>query len=376
MIQRQYAGPLREMVEVRSVEIRDDVPDEVEWRFSTDNGRTWSPPLAQPKTLSYPVGVEVWQGPACVAFDPRAGVLVQTWLRQIAHGGLWHNHTYWRLSSDHGRTWTDPRLFRYEPGADFDPADPLKPEFLQRNQGYFGSNFLLHSSGVAIHALAHANAPGDPGNQTRPWRMGSLCLVGKWDRKARDYHWTAGERVSVTPDISSRGLMEPEIAELRDHRVLVIWRGSDTPTTPGRKWYSVSSDRGLHLTPVRELRYDDGSRFYSPSSYHRMIRHSRTRKLYWLGNICPEPPHGNMPRFPLVIAEVDEAGPAPALKKGTVTVIADREPGQSENVQFSNFSLIENRDTHDLELWLTAYSGIDPKNVNTADCFHYILTPR
>ena len=206
--------------------------------------------------------------------------------------------------------------------------------------------------------------------------MGSLCFAGRWDRAAQTYRWTAGRRVSISPEVSSRGLMEPEAAELRDGRVLVIWRGSDTPGTPGRKWYSVSeggvsAEGGLTLGEVRELRYDDGTRFYSPSSYHRMLRHSASGRLYWIGNISPVPPRGNWPRYPLVIAEVDEA--TPSIHRHTVTVIDDRRPGQGPEVQFSNFSLLENRETHALELYLTHYGEL-PSSVFTADCYKYTVT--
>ena len=160
-------------------------------------------------------------------------------------------------------------------------------------------------------------------------------------------------------------LMEPEAAELENGDVFVVWRGSDTPETPGRKWFSLSTDGGRTLGPVRELAYDDGSRFYSPSSYHRMIRHGVTGRLYWIGNVCAEPPRGNSPRYPLVIAEVDEI--LPALKRGTVSAIDDRRPGQGPEVQYSNFSLLEDRETHELELYLTDY-GADP-----ADCHRYRL---
>jgi hypothetical protein len=165
--------------------------------------------------------------------------------------------------------------------------------------------------------------------------------------------------------------MEPEVAELKDGRLLVVWRGSDTPKTPGRKWFSLSSDGGLTLTEPAEWKYEDGSRFYSPSAWHRMLRHSVTGKLYWFGNICPEPPDGNWPRYPLIIAEVDEN--KAALKRSTVTAIDDRKPGQSNRLQFSNFSLLENRETHQLEMLLTIYSE-DPSDWRNADCYKYTLT--
>jgi hypothetical protein len=62
--------------------------------------------------------------------------------------------------------------------------------------------------------------------------MASLCFVGKWDPKTQDYNWKAGKRVEISPYLSSRGLMEPEVAELKDGRLLIVWRGSDTPKTP------------------------------------------------------------------------------------------------------------------------------------------------
>ena len=373
LVSMSYVGSGLERREIHAVEYRDDVPDEPMVRFSTDDGRSWSEFEPLPPTLSYPKGTEVWEGGGAHRFDPRSGVLVGTWLRQINLSGLYNCFTYWRLSRDFGRTWSPPKRFKYEAGEDFDPENPLKPEFLLRDQGYFGSNILAHRNGTLIHCLAHANAPGDPENDKRAWRMGSLCLIGRWNPQAEDYDWTPGKRVEISPAVSSRGLMEPELAELSDGRVLVIWRGSNTETTPGRKWYSLSEDGGLTLSEPRELLYDDGTRFFSPSSYHRMIRHGRTGNLYWIGNISEVPPQGNWPRYPLVIAEVEES--LPALRKSTVTAIDDRRPEQTDQVQFSNFSLLEDRETGDLELYLTTYGQV-PESVWTADCFKYTLRLR
>jgi hypothetical protein len=376
---RTYVGPGLEMLERQGVEARDDVHTERRMRFSADNGRTWSDFVPQPDTVRMVSGVEVGEYEGPHFYDDHAGVLVQTWLRQIQVGNIWGNgicncFTYWRLSRDGGRTWSEPKQFRYEPGAAFDPAQPLKPDFLLHNQGYIGSNIIRHRNGTLITALALANAPDDPQNDTRTWKRGSLCMVGRWDATAQDYVWTAGQRISVSETVSSRGMDEPEVAELQDGRVLVIWRISNTAVTPGRKWFSVSRDGGLTLGPLQELKYDDGSGFYSPGSYHRTIRHSITGKLYWIGNICSHPPTGNSPRYPLVIAEVDER--IPALKKHTVSVIDDRDEfKQGFGVQFSNFSLIENRETHNLELFLTTYGQqADQDNWMTADCYRYTVT--
>jgi hypothetical protein len=121
----------------------------------------------------------------------------------------------------------------------------------------------------------------------------------------------------------------------------------------------VANSDGQSLGPVQELKYDDGTQFFSPSSLDRLFRSQHTGKLYWFGNITLETPSGNSPRNPLVIAEFDET--LLALKKSTVSVIADHVPGEPDRVQYSNFSLLENPETHQIEVFLTNY-GVDPVN--------------
>ena len=118
-------------------------------------------------------------------------------------------------------------------------------------------------------------------------------LAGYWFAV---FHWEVGRRgtglrldcrqtrLDTAECILSRGLMEPSLVELSSGRVLVVWRGSNLEiNAPGRKWFSFSSDGGLTLSKVQELKYGDGSQFYSPSSLHRFIRHSVSEKLYWVG---------------------------------------------------------------------------------------------
>ncbi len=376
----QYVGPKLQRREWQGIEIQSDVAENQVARWSMDNGRTWSEfvPLAPSSNVRYK-GVTVWEGGGGGTYDPVSGVLVDTWLRQVAVGGVYNCFTYYRLSRDYGRTWTTPKQLRYEPGEPFDPNDPLKPGFLRHNQAYPGNNVLVHSSGRLIHCVAHANAAGDPNNDKRPWRMGSLAFLGRWNPAANDYDWTPGKRVEISPGHSARGLMEPEVAELKGGRVLVVWRGSNAgwdgsrATIPGCKFFSTSEDGGMTLAPPAPWKYDDGTAFYSPSSFHRMIRHGVTGKLYWIGNISAVPPNGNSPRYPLVIAEVGET--IPALRRSTVTAIDDRQPHQGSDVQFSNFSLLENRETHELELHLTTYGQEkDPADWASADNYKYTLT--
>jgi len=122
---------------------------------------------------------------------------------------------------------------------------------------------------------------------------------------------------------------------------------------------------------VRDWRYADGESFYSPSAFSRLLRHSNG-KLYWIGNICPEPPQGNMPRHPLVIAEVDET--QPALIRETVTVVDTK--GEHEIAhpyfQLSNFSAFENTQSGAVELYLTRY-GESPEHWLKANAYRYVI---
>ncbi len=369
-------GLVRE--EIKSFMAKSDTPEEPQVRRSEDNGKTWSAFAPHPKIVTHEKGARIFWGGWRPFYDPAAGVHVSIWLRQTRFKGVYHNHCFYRLSFDGARTWTDPKQFTYEEGKTFDSEKPLDPAYLWKNEVYPGNNIVCLKNGTIVWAGAAVNVPHEnkEGKSYHPWvaadakSIGSVCFAGTWDAEKRDYRWKAGKPVWVPLSVSSRGLMEPEVAELSSGKLLVIWRGSNTPKTAGRKWFSTSTDGGMTLAPVRELAYDDGSRFYSPSSIHRMIRWSVNGKLYWIGNICTTPPRANSPRYPLVLVEVDEE--IPALKRDTVTVIDRRRAGDSARLQLSNFSLLENRETHALEIYLTRL-GEDPDDFWGADCYRYTL---
>ncbi len=71
--------------------------------------------------------------------------------------------------------------------------------------------------------------------------------------------------------------------------------------------------------------------------------------------------------------EIDEDGPS--FKKDTLTIIDDRDPERdSEHLQVSNFSLFENRETHDMEIYMIRLGerGGGP-DIWTADAYKYTL---
>ena len=369
--------------------IGSDLGAEPRRRWSSDNGRTWSEFAKLPNAHWKEGGYQCCWGGGAYLYDTHTSVLVSIWLRQALRGSKMLNQSFSRISRDNGRTWSKPQLLRYEQGDDFPGIPPTPKGNLTHNQGYPGQTTIRHSNGTIIHALAIVNIPKDAPDPN-PEKIsaflcaaderaiGSLCMIGKWNKKKQDYDWTAGKPVWLPRKLSTRGLLEPAFAELKDGRLLVIWRGSKDGLSgelkrknQGRKLFSVSKDGGLTLSKPRELKYDDGSRFYSPSSIHSLIRHSVSGKLYWIGNISKGPASGNSPRYPLVIAEVDEE--KVALKRSTVTIIDDRRPGEPAHLQLSNFSLLENRETHDFELYLTR-SGELPDDWKNANAYKYTLS--
>lgn len=384
----RYVGPGLVREERFSTMARSDTPQKPQRRWSKDNGRNWSEYESLPEVVTHLDGVRVFWGPGPQLYDAQREAIVSIWLRQTRLRGVYSNHLFCRHSSDMARSWSQPRQIMYEPGAPFDPKEPFEPEYLNNNQAYFGSNIIRHSNGTLIHVASSLNIPKDAAdpnpNGVSAFAapadarcIGSACFIGRWDDQLDDYGWTAGKPVWVSRSISSRGLMEPEVSELKDGRLLVVWRtsnaGLDPNEVPGHKFFSVSADGGRTLERPERWRYDDGTAFFSPSSFHRMIRHSVTGKLYWIGNISRDRTRGNSPRYPLIIAEVDEK--IPAIKRTTVTLIDDRREGDSERLQLSNFSLLENREDHSLEIYLTRL-GEDPDDFWGAHAYKYALRLR
>jgi hypothetical protein len=355
-----YIGPNLELFQTASVPYGDKV-SRIEWRRSEDNGKTWSDfkRMVPSASTVYYEGIEHTEYHGPILYNSESKALLETWCRLNNNG----YHTYYRLSWDRGETWSTPKMLRYDEGEEFDPKNPVSPGYVQTNQGYFGNNIIKLSNGTVVTVLGNANRNRGP-------RDSSLCFIAKWNPAKKDYDWTPGKRVSISRD-KSLYLSEPEVVELKDKRVLVVWRAEGTDTTPGRKYFSVSTDGGMSLSEPAEFKYDDGSSFYSPSSFHRIVRRAINRRLYWLGNITEKPPGGRgvaYPRYPLVIAEIDESGPIPTLKKNTVTVIDDRQPHEPKGIEFSNFTLIQNRETHTIDLYMVVTGHSPTKN------YKYILT--
>lgn len=336
-------------------------------RLSSDNGRTWSDPEPIPGVVcqlddggmvTYPCGHQ---------FEPVLGISYQKMMRRLWPGlevytFRWGDHRH--PFNDHTFVQENGRevLLRYEEGPDYDPDNPFGERFCRTNRAYHGVGMAFDANGTAYYALVCRPAGRDHST-------GGVVLMR---RDPQDGAWKASNPRFVSPEVSSRGLLEPDVAVLQDGSVLVVMRGSNTEATPGRKWFCISTDGGKTLSPVEELRYSDGGRFYSPSSIHTFLRSRRNGRLYWMANIVPAPPEGNGPRYPLYIAEIDET--VPGVKRDSLILVDDRHPEEPEKVQLSNFSVLEDRESEDVEIYLTRI-GQNPEHFWQAPVYRYLFTP-
>lgn len=375
--------------EVLTYQVFDDVYQDAEQRFSDDNGRTWSAWEPAAEVAITCEGEYSWQrfaptGPAEPCWDREARRLVQPYCLVSFNGdprktGLsaCNYHAFCRTSTDNGGTWREGGMVRYEDGPDFHVETLRDPAFMTTNWAVHYYNTLpLRGGGVICAADSPATVTKPDG--TTESLAGIRCFMGKWDRQAQEYRWTASEPVTI-PRAVSGYLAEPWLARLQDGTLLLDIRGTNrgatTPNAPGRHWYALSRDEGRTWSDVTDWRYDDEGQFFSPATMAKLLRHSRTGKLYWFGNISAGPTDGNSPRYPFYIAEVDES--IPALKRDTLTAIDNYDPDRhTPAVQFSNFYVFENRETHDFELFLSPYGQY--ANVYQASVYHYTvgLKPR
>jgi hypothetical protein len=175
----------------------------------------------------------------------------------------------------------------------------------------------------------------------------ALVLHGRWRGKLLT--WRAAEPVKGDPERSIRGMDEPTLARLAGGRLLMVLRGSNggKASLPGWRWVSYSSDGGWHWTAPKPWTYTNGQPFFSPSACSQLLRHSNG-KLYWAGHITPSNPHGNSPRYPVVLGEVDEA--SGLLIEESVIRIDDRHAGEDEILMLYPPFAREDRQTREIAL--------------------------
>lgn len=360
-----------------------DTPMNPRRRFTRNNAQSWTPLEKIEQNLMRAPKHAVMRQKLTGTYDPVSKHFLSVdihQLRDMREGPprRIYNHALFSMSKN-GSTYCDPQILKYESGLNYIRGDTLlDPQFMTRNTAYPGQTILKHSNGSIIIPLTNTAIPDavedDPGRRIkwpRAGRIGSHCMIGRW--AGEQYEWTAGDPVWVPRHVSLLGLLEADIAELSNGDILAVWRVTKSaPDKPNYKYYGVSKDGGLTFSQPKIFRYAGGRAFYSPSSFHRLFRSQKTKKLYWIGNISRA--HSNVagrPRFPLAMAQVDET--RYGLIKDSVVVIDTRREGDGDDVQLSNFWIIENPETLNLHIYLTRLgeNGGDPHNAN---CYEYTIT--
>ena len=361
-------------------------------RISHDNGRTWTDweirhdDKTQGRRGRIPgseEGDEILGGCSPYLFDPKTGCTVgvgSTFYyikgHDVGYFAMWdkgednmRTHAYFVFRRPNGETVR--HMFEFEEGgADFDPANPRNPAFLDKNRAMAGDLMILPDGDLAFNlfptmriccriAGADLNTffPSCPDLQT-----GMIVVRMHWNEEKGDYEFTYSNPIMLSDLQSSRGIMEPQTRILPSGRWLIVFRGSNTQVpvwntrvdaaTPGYKWCVFSDDGGRNFTPPTPWYFDTKEVVYSSASTSAFFRSSKNGRLYWLGNVIDEPwkIDGNGPRYPFHICEVDEEHCC--LKKDTLTVV-DTIRGGETDVELSNPNLFENRETKNLEIRCT-----------------------
>ncbi|WP_127580118.1 sialidase family protein [Paenibacillus koleovorans] len=331
-------------------------------RISDDKGNTWRETGIYDRAyrLNRDAHEKMLKLQNGIVYDERAGVLVRfgteyVWregdLQTILSSILSKRRIYYSISFDGGETWTDSR-YMFQHGGDYD-RDRMFPGVT------FGRNMIMPSNPIVVRGAGSRQGNLAVGVQIQmldeegmlfnPTVMGffhSGCLFGAWNAELLRYEWTIGEEtVQVPVTESTRGIYEPALCECDDGRIIMILRGSNTKAReqiPGTKWISVSDDQGATWSKPERLHYDDVSLMYSSSTFPSLVR-DQAGVFYFVGMVNEDNPDGNLPRYPLCIAQLDTD--TLTIVKESVTPIVTKQPQQDEAngkypVDFSNQAVL------------------------------------
>lgn len=277
------------------------------------------------------------------------------------------DHLYLRIYEENGARIIS-QFVKYEPGEEFDEKNISNPEFIEKNHGFFGTNITVLNNGdimfpieIPFPALMRLDNNIDIQNVFPScWQImhGLLVARGVWDTEKHRYDLTFSKPIFINDLLSSRGILEPTLAELKSGRIIVVFGGSNVQHipwntrielgTPGFKWYTYSDDGGRTFKDPMAWHFDTREVVYSSSTISYLIKSIKNGKIYWIGNITnPKLTYGNFPRWPLYISELDSYG---NLKKDTLTMIDTKHDEESEKVELSNFYILQDRETGNIEL--------------------------
>lgn len=375
----------REVLSLYNYITRSDTADVAYVQQSQDNGETWDAPIEWTCKFDASGGTGR-RHPRGGYVDPVTGRYLTIWTQGVLPNdrpleGMRQWTLWYSTSDDGGRTKLVNEQIIHE-GAGYDATHHLPGITVGRNavmMGDRGQLPLTRSDGVILVPV-QVTPTGPDGNYHNPGAgytyTDCMLLLGTW-RPDGGVAWTTSDRIEGDPSRTTRGMVEPTIAELEGGRILMVMRGSNDarPEWPGYRWASICDDGGKTWSTPEPWLHDDGTPMYSPSSCSQLVPHSSGR-LFWLGNRCEHNPRGNGPRYPMVLCEVDRKS-GRALRS-TVTIIDDRLPGESERLTLSNFHAREDRETGDILLHMPRFFTNQAEGAPdfTSDLYQYRIRLR
>ena len=348
------------LMSIHNYTSRSDTVDIAFVRFSEDNGRSWSDTIEWPTRFDHPDGTGR-RHPRGGYVDPQKGRYLTVWTEGILPTdkpleGMKQWKLHYSVSEDGGKTQIVNEQIIHK-GGEYDEIHHLPGVTVGKNcvmMGDLGERPLTRSDGT-IMIPVQSSPVGPDGEYYNPGDgftyTDCLLLFGVW-KSDGSISWTTSDRIIGDPKRTTRGLIEPTIAELADGSILMVMRGSNDahPEWPGYRWCARSFDGGSSWTKAEPWTYTDGQNFYSPSATSQLIPYSDGR-LFWMGNICSENPKGNSPRYPIIIGEVNRHNGL--LIRDTVAVIDDRGKDESPYLTLSNFYAREDRETGHIVLHMS-----------------------
>ena len=352
--------------------------DRIYRRRSEDNGQTWS---AEPDlTRESPTALDGEHRTVPMhVLDPNGGRLISFHCtyevdtrEAMFQSGCRRQRTYrlhYEISSDGGRSWSPSRqVVDHREGYD---AVHWGPGFRCGESGgmadLFAWTFL--DDGTLVFGLTATNAEAG--------REGVVFVQARWREDRSDLVFTVGDLILLPPGQFPVSCCEPAVAHLGGTELYNVMRcqGDESRGVYATRYSTMSSDGGLTWSTPEPLRYDDGATVWTPASYSQFVESSKTGRTYWIANILSESVHGQMPRYPLAMAEFDTEHRC--VLRNTVRTIQELPDGAPEQRRYTNWGSYEERGTGDLILVLPE----QPKHMDftvmtrpedfTADCIRY-----
>lgn len=334
-------------------------------RLSSDNGCTWSLPKVLFRPEKVAEGGYLRAGESALLLSNRTGRLYRFYNQHHYPELHFTSDIWWRckimsaMSEDEGITFSEASPLQFEGcgAAEWAPGVIYGRNCLAISF----SHPFCRSDGALIVPAQRVPMIEEEQRPIIRWQAG--CLIGEESKDG--IQWKAGRFLGIDPGLSVRGICEPAVAELTDGRMLMVARGSNVgvPEMKGHKWASLSEDGGETWSCPRPFPLSNGTDFFSPTSGSALIRHSNGR-LYWIGNICPENPKSGRPRFPLVIAEVEEEEKI-GLKTDSIRSIDTQTEQDSPQLQLSNFRAHEDRETGEIVICLARLEEAKPRDFSS-----------